>query len=102
MFIGYCMIGRVNCPLLVATNASEPPRVRVFTKVFIVLKVSKMCSSLSLVESRGTKLHPGPASRRQDVVLDARDVDVAVRAVALHGTCGLWLILTLSGAALER
>ena len=42
------------------------------------------------------------ASRRQDVVLDARDVDVAVRAVALHGTCGLWLILTLSGAALER
>ena len=40
--------------------------------------------------------------RRQDVVLDARDVDVAVRAVALHGTCGLWLILTLSGAALER
>ena len=25
------------------------------------------------------------ASRRQDVVLDARDVDVAVRAVALHG-----------------
>ena len=30
-------------------------------------------------------LPPKVTSRRQDVVLDAGDVDVAVRAVALHG-----------------